>query len=134
MPAQFFERNKVTLVSWSDIKDTGQTSSYVHMGEFRRIAAAIQTGEVAATKKVTLSIMQATASGGTGAKELKKVESAAAGAEGDVFALQIEAVAAELDTANGYEYVAIKAVTDDANAVAAVAAIILSEPRFAPVS
>lgn len=120
-------------VNATDIKGAGVVGSYVSVANYRRFFATLQTGTVAEGKKATLTIMQAQDSAGTGAKPLKSVNSALAGVGGAKFLLTLEGSVNELDLANNYAYIAVKAVTDDTVAVPGMGILALGEPRYAPV-
>lgn len=131
---KFFEAVKVAAVmDEADIKGAGATTGYQSIALYRRIAAFLKTGTVAEGKKATLTLMQATSDAGANAKVLKSIESALAGASGNAFTLQIEADVGEFDLANGFKYVAMKAVTDDTVAVTGAGALLLTEARYEPV-
>ena len=116
----------------ADITTERTGSVYYSAASLRKIIGILVTGSVADTKKATVQLLQAKDASGTDAKNLgTAVEVVASGAQNLV--ITQEADAADMDKANGFTYAGIKVSSDNAAAVIGAAAILLSEPRYAPV-
>lgn len=123
------ERYQIVSALAPQALDAAKTSAYQSMANRFRVLAVVTTGTVAATKKVTVQLKQATDSSGTGAKNLGTAVEATAGTGGEAIFLTAEAAVGDLDIANGYSHVAVSVSTDDTNEPEA-AAILLFDPAF----
>lgn len=96
------------------VTSTPATSSWVDTAGQQELFAELQIGNVAA-ETVDFKIEQATDSSGTGVKDLKAATQLAAHAtNNDNKQVQISVAIEKLDTANGFRYVRIRAVTGGA--------------------
>ena len=106
---------------------TPATGIYVSVGTARRIyAAAIAAAALGSGKTLTVQLKQATDSSGTSAKNLG---SAVTVAEPTV-PVEAEAFADQLDTANGFGYVAVTISSNNGSAVAGAAVLLLDQNRY----
>jgi hypothetical protein len=111
---------------------TAATTAYVSASGARRFAAALSAKALADTKKVTVQLKQAQSSAGLNAKNLgAAVEHTASGAETDVTAWA-EAQASDLDTANGFGFIAVTVSSDNSAAVPAAVVLLTADNRFDP--
>ena len=116
----------------ADITTDRTESVYYPAANFRKIIGVLVTGSVADTKKAGVQLLQAKDATGTDAKDLgTAVEVVASGAQ-ELIVTQ-EADAAAMDKANGFTYAGIKVSSDNGSAVIGAAALLLAEPRYAPV-
>jgi hypothetical protein len=116
----------------ADITTDRTGSVYYSAANFGKIIGILITGSVADTKKAGVQLLQAKDASGTDAKNLgTAVEVVASGAQ-ELIVTQ-EAGAAAMDKANGFTYAGIKVSSDNATAVIGAAAVLLAEPRYAPV-
>lgn len=111
---------------------TARTGPFADVAGGQRMLAVVVTGPVAATKKVTAKFLQAQDAAGTGAKDLGSALDTVAPAGGAALSPMIEAKIEDLDTNNGYGFVALNLVSDNASAVLAGASLILGNNRFNP--
>ena len=116
----------------ADITTDRTGSVYYPAANFRKIIGILITGSVADTKKASVQLLQAKDASGTDAKNLgTAVEVVASGAQSLV--VTQEADAFDMDKSGGFTYAGIKVSSDNATAVVGAAAVLLSEPRYAPV-
>lgn len=108
-------------------------SDYADMGKFEKASAIVLLGDLGASATVDAKLVQATASDGTGAKDITGkaiTQFTQAGSDSDKQAI-IDVDAAELDVANGYRYVALSMTV--ATATSDCGGVLLGfEPRYAP--
>jgi len=116
----------------ADITTERTGATYYSMKNFRKAIGVLVTDTVADTKKATVQLLQAKDAAGDGSKVLgTAVEAVSSG--GQVLVVTQEANAEDMDSAGGYTFVGIKVSSNDTSAVIGAAAILLAEPRFAPV-
>ena len=116
----------------ADITTDRTGSVYYPAANFRKIIGILITGSVADTKKAGVQLLQAKDASGTDAKNLgTAVEVTASGAQSLV--VTQEADSSDMDSANGFTFAGIKVSSDNGSAVIGAAAILFSEPRYAPV-
>lgn len=109
-------------------------TAWVPVAGFNSIAALIQTGILGASATVDAKLRQATDASGTGAKDIaNKALTQIVKASGDNVQAIVECRADDLDTNNGYGYVALS-VTVGAAASILGAALIGGNARFMPAS
>lgn len=111
---------------------TDRTSSYYDASGFRRFAAKVFAKDVNSDKNVTVQLLQATDSSGTGAKALSSLVTVLSddSPSGDVEAIA-EAQDTDFDVANGFKYIAVQLTSDDTT-VLANANLIMAGGRFGP--
>lgn len=105
-----------------------KTGGYVSLVDYRQAQAVVTTGTVAATKKVTVQLMQATSSAGAGAKVLGDPVEVVAGTGGEAITVAVEANASQLD--DGFTHIGVQTVSDNATAVIGAAVIIRANGRY----
>ena len=111
---------------------TPLTSGWMSASDARQYAGVLMASVLANTKHVTVQLRQATNSSGAGAKNLgAAVIHTATGAETNVVVVA-EARAEDIDTANGFGYVAVTVSSDNSAAVPATALLLKSSNRFNP--
>lgn len=123
---------ELTVVSAIDPQDIGTadvTGTYVAVRDYRKIMATLHTEALTAGKIATVELLQATSSAGAGAKSLKTAVSATAPTGGGAVKAQVEARVDELDSNNGFEYVAVKVTCDETGKVGA-ATLALGDKRY----
>jgi hypothetical protein len=111
---------------------TARTGDYVDVSGAQRILAAVTTATIAQTKKVTVQFKQAKDADGTGAKDLGDAVVATAPTGGAALTPVAEANIGELDSANGFTFVAVNIVSDNGTAVYGGAVMILGDNRYNP--
>lgn len=111
---------------------TDRTSAYYDASGFRRFAAKVFAKDVNSDKNVTVQLLQATDSSGTGAKALSSLVTVLSddSPSGDVEAIA-EAQDTDFDVANGFKYIAVQLTSDDTT-VLANANLIMAGGRFGP--
>ncbi len=109
-----------------------RTGAFIDVSGAQRLLASFNVATVAATKKVTVKLVQARDAAGTGAKDLTAAFDTVAPAGGAALAPTIDAQITDLDSANGYGFAAAYAVSDNAAAVYGAATLILGGNRFNP--
>lgn len=109
---------------------TLRTGAFVSVAGAGRLLAAITTGSVAATKKVTAQFRQATDAAGTGAKNLGDPVEVIAPSGGAALTFAADANVERLD--NGFSFVAVALSSDNATAVTGSAVLLLGNNRFNP--
>lgn len=110
-------------------------SDYVSMADFITVLAIVKAGTMGTDGTINAKLVQATASDGTGAKDITGkaiTELTEAGTDSDKQAI-INCRAAELDVANAFIYVAISMTVAVATCDAG-ADLIGCDPRYAPAS
>ncbi|ACL56986.1 hypothetical protein [Methylobacterium nodulans] len=109
---------------------TARTGAYYAAAGAQRIAADVVTGPIAATKKVTVQLLQATDGAGAGAKPLGAPVEKVAPAGGGALLVTAEAKTEQLD--DGYSYVAVQISSDNAGAVIGTAVLLFGDNRYNP--
>lgn len=107
-----------------------RTGSYVDVSGAQRLLAAVTTGSIAATKKVTVQFLQATNSAGAGSKALGAAVEKVAPTFGAALDTVAEAKIEDLD--EGFGFVAVRLSSDNGAAVYGSAMLILGGNRFNP--
>lgn len=107
-----------------------RTGTFVDVSGAERILAAITTGTIAATKKVTVQFRQAQDAAGTGAKNLGSPVEKVAPAGGASLDLTVDAKAEQLDV--NFSHVSVTLISDNATAVYGSAMLVLGSNRFNP--
>lgn len=98
-------------------------SDYAHMGKFGRVMGEAAVGTISATQTVTVSMIQATDSSGSGAKAITGKAATGLVNADDNKQVQINVRADELDMDNNFDYCALRiVVADTASPVATVTA------------
>ena len=129
MNAKLSERQRSEIgVSPQDIT-TARTGTYVSVAGHRRIQAIAVTGNITAGQTVTIELMQATSAGGAGAKALGAPVVVTASSTAPQKA-SIDARVDELDTNNGYGFVAVRLSSNNGTAVQGGAVLLLADGRF----
>lgn len=122
------ERIEVELaLNEVDIKSV-KKSPFYDMSDFRNVYVKAQTDILEADKKVTLTFLQADNKLGTKAKELGKPLEVMA-KEADNQTLELEMLANQMDTNNGFRYVGFSLKSDNSAAIKANAVLILGNKR-----
>lgn len=111
---------------------TQRQGAFLSLGGCQRFLATATGGAIGNGKTVTISLLQAQDSAGTGAKPLGSSVVAASGADGTVLAPVIEGGVSDLDVANNYAFVAVVLVSNNGAAVQAGAVMILGGNRYNP--
>lgn len=111
---------------------TQRTGAYVDASGAQRILGALNVATVAQTKTATIQLMQAQDASGTNAKTLGSAVTVTAPTGGAPLAPVAEAKAEDLDTANGFTFVAVQAVSNNASAVNGSAVLLLADRRYRP--
>lgn len=113
---------------------TDRTGTYYDVSGASEIRAKLFTTTVAQTKVVTVELLQAQDSSGTGSKALVAAVTATAPTGGSVLSPEVECNVDALDAENGFTYVAVKVTSDNATAVIGCAALELYGLRYKPVA
>lgn|GEM_PF-2474393 len=116
------------------------TSAYFDMSEYRKALAILNSGALANGSLVSLELMQAQDSSGTGAKSVNDLDgnpivveyTNSTGASVPSVELFAEVQAAIMDTNNGFTHLAVKVTSDDAASQVAVD-LLRGDARFMPV-
>lgn len=112
-----------------DIGTADVTGAYQSISGANRVLVVLTTASLTAAKVATIELLQATSAAGAGAKALKAAVTGTAPTGNGAVTVQVEAMAEEFDTNDGFIYFAAKATCDeDAKVGAAVA--ILGELRY----
>lgn len=116
-----------------DVSTADITGNYVDMAGYGRVAAIAVTDQLAADDAVSVQLIQATAADGTGAKNLGSAVSVT-GTANTAEQLFVEAAADDLDTANGFRYVAVQisATPNGATTINAAATMIRADGAYRP--
>lgn len=111
---------------------TDRTSAWYDATGWRRFAAKGFAQAVNSDKNMTVQLLQATDSSGTGAKALSALVTVVSddSPSGDVEAIA-EAQDTDFDSANGFKYIAVQMTSDDTT-VLANANLIMADGQFAP--
>lgn len=109
-------------------------TTYVPVANFHAICALIQTGVLGASATIDAKLRQATDSSGTGVKDITgKAITQIVKATGDNKQVTIECRSEDLDTANGFAYVALSVTVGTAASIFG-ASLLGTSPRFIPAS
>ena len=111
---------------------TDRTGVYSPVAGFRLLRGLLIANTVADTKVVTIELLQATDSSGTGSKALKAAVTFTSDG-GETLIATVDALVEEMDIANGFNHVAVKVTSNNASAVIGCAALELGDPRHLPV-
>lgn len=123
----------INAINSSNIDTSDQTSSYYDVQGFKQITASAQCEALTVGKKLTVQLLQATDSSGTGSKDLGTAVVYTAPVGGGRGKAQQHAYDSSLDIEGGFRYVAVRIGTDLGSAVVGSAQILLSEPSYKPV-
>lgn len=109
-------------------------SGWVSVANFHSICALIETGVLGTSATVDAKLRQATDSSGTGAKDITgKAVTQIVKASGDNKQATIEVRTEELDTTNGFAFVALSVTVGTAASILGAQVLGLN-PRFVPAS
>lgn len=121
---------------------TDRTGAYVALTALRgpRVTALAYANVIAPGANLTVQIVQATDSSGTGVKALTDVVTVTAPDDGlsptesvaVTLTAMVDAMVANVDRANGFTHIAVKVTSDTAVAVNGGAVLIEDQLRFAP--
>lgn len=121
----------LTALNPQTVNNTPKTSAWVDASQLHELFAVLALGDMAA-ETIDFRIEQATDSGGTLAKPVKaSTQLAAHATNNDNKQLQISAMADKLDTAGGFKWVRIYAVTSAATGGMG-AGLLYGVPRYRP--
>lgn len=111
------------------------TSDWGNMGLFKKAMGIIEVGTLGASATIDAKLQQAQDASGTGVKDItgKSIAQLTQAGTDDDKQVVIDLDAAELDVANGFEYVRIS-MTIGVAASDAGALLLGLEPRFGPAS
>lgn len=112
---------------------TDRESAFRTAVGFQRFRAFLQTATVTATDFATIQLLQATDADGADKKALSAVVTFTAGSGGAPARIEVEAEIDELDSANGFTFIAVKATSDNATALLAAATLELHGASYKPV-
>jgi len=113
----------VQAIAPQDIGTADVTGSYISMAGCNRVLAVLTTASLTAGKIATIELLQATSAAGANAKALKAAVTGTAPVGNGVVTVQVEVLADEFDTNNGFAYFAVKASCDENSKVGAAVAI-----------
>lgn len=113
----------------SDIT-TARESTFRSAKDYRQFVAHLQTGTVAQTKVATVELLQATDASGTGKKRLGSLTTYTAPTGGGTANITAEARQDQMDSANGFTFIAVKVTSDNATAVLGGATLTLAKPVY----
>lgn len=117
----------------SNAADATKTSDYVDLSQFNALLAVVNVGAVTATGKVDAKLVQATAADGTGKKDISGKAITQLTDASSNKQVEINLFAEELDTDNGFRYVALEVTNTTAAAI--VSAVLLgASGRYDPAS
>jgi len=127
----FEELALLAVINPQTVANTNITSGWVDASLYHELAAQLSLGDMA-SETIDFKIEQATSSGGAGAKTLKASTQLAANASNnDNKQLQIAVTTDKLDSANGFKFVRLNAVTGGATGGPASGSL-WGRPRFRP--
>lgn len=113
----------LAIIAAGTISSSPATSSWVDAAHYSELVAELVLGNMA-SETIDFKIEQATDASGSGAKDLVAATQLAAHASNnDSKVLQISALTTALDSANGFRYVRIRAVTGGATGGPAAATL-----------
>ena len=111
---------------------TQRTGAYVDMSGAQRALVVATTGTVTAASTVTLQLMQAQDTAGTGAKVLGSPIVLTAPVGNGPLAPSADVQITDLDTANGFKCIAARLVSNSGSAVQGAAVLLFGGNRYAP--
>ncbi|WP_418186739.1 hypothetical protein [Aliarcobacter lanthieri] len=117
------ELEVVNCVTPADISTADVTGSYVGLSGATRVAFVLTTGTISATKNATMKLIQAKDDTGMDSKDLIGTVTAVAPTGGSTLKVEIEVMGDDLDTNNGYAFVAPVVGSDDTSKIGCVIAI-----------
>lgn len=117
------ELTVVQSIAPQDIGTADVTGSYISMAGCNRVLVVLTTASLTAGKVATIELLQATSAAGANAKALKAAVAGTAPAGNGAVTVQVEVMADEFDTNNGFIYFAAKATCDEDAKVGAAVAI-----------
>jgi hypothetical protein len=120
---KFSESTERKLVFGADANTAALVTAYVPAKDFRRFYAAAQVGTLGAGKICRVRLLQATDSGGTGAKVLGTAVS------GIAVDQECDANVSDMDVAGGFTHVAAEVYTDKTSTGGA-AVLIADKERY----
>ena len=127
------EKCAVLAVVNPQSSSTAQSSAYVSISKFHKIAAAIAVGAIASSGTFNAKLEQATDASGTGVKDITGKAITALADTDDNKQFWINLDPAELDLANGFTFVRI--TLTPATAASLISGTLLGfDPRFSPAS
>ncbi|ULQ45865.1 hypothetical protein JN531_012215 [Flagellatimonas centrodinii] len=115
----------------ADISTPYTTPAYVDMSGARRVLAHCVTGTIAQTETLTVQLVQATDAGGTASKALGDPVVVTAPTGGAALSGVAEAMAEDMDLANGFTHVGATVTASDGTVVAGVS-VVRGDLRFSP--
>lgn len=108
---RIYEQLPLLALISQDVANTPVFSGWVAAGNLHEIFGEFLLGDMA-NETVDVAIYQATDSGGSGAKALKAgTQRTASASANDGKVIQISALAEQMDHANGFTHIALRAVT-----------------------
>lgn len=113
----------INSVTPQDIATADITGTYVPVAGATRILFVLSTASITATKKATMKLVQAKDSTGLDSKDLIGVVEAVSPTGDGVLQIEIEIMGDDLDTNNGFAFVAPIVGTDDTSKNGSVVAI-----------
>lgn len=132
MVAKISETQRIrTSVVPQDIT-TLRTGAFIDVSGAQRMAAAVAVATVAATKTVTVQLMQAQDAAGTGAKVMGAPAVLTAPTGGAPIDAVVDAQITDLDSANGFSFLAVQLSSNNATAVYGSGLMMLSGNRYNP--
>lgn len=127
------EKCAVLAVVNPQSSSTAQSSAYVSISKFHKIAALIQVGAIASTGTFNAKLQQAQDGSGTGVKDITGKAITALADTDDNKEFWINLDPAELDLSNGFTFVRL--TLTPATAASLISGVLLGfDPRFAPAS
>jgi hypothetical protein len=114
------EIDVVAGVAPQDIGTADVTGTYILVSNYKTLLATLITASLTAGKVATIELLQATSSAGAGAKALKAAVTATAPTGNGVVRAEVGVTMDELDTDNGFIYVAAKVTCNEDAKVGAV--------------
>lgn len=113
----------VQAIAPQDIGTADVTGSYISMAGCNRVLAVLTTASLTAGKVATIELLQATSAAGANVKALKAVVTGTAPTGNGAVTVQVEVMADEFDTNNGFIYFAAKVTCNEDGKVGAAVAI-----------
>lgn len=123
------EIDVVLGVTPQDIGTADVVGAYIAVSGYTKMLATLVTASLTATKIATVELLQATSSAGAGAKALAAAVSATAPTGNGVVIAEVGASVDDLDSNNGFAYVAVK-VTCSEDAKVGAATLALGGKRY----
>jgi hypothetical protein len=127
------ERTKVVHgVINADVVTPRTGATFYDASEYRRFRALAITNTVAATKVVTVELLQATSAAGANAKLLGTLATYTAPSGGGLGLVQADAEVDQLDVENGFKFVGVRVDSDNSSPLIGAVVLELGDGRFAP--